>query len=836
MVDEKPNKYERLESLPIPTYEEATSSRPQSSSSFLGPTEVSHDAERQGLLGRPASRQEQNNYRPQNMEPARSSLDFLPSSGENSAGSSLEEVRHEMIQMEVVDPASEGSQSQMGIRLSKRITSITNGLSSLHLPFRQWLPSLEYIRAHIPGIPTQIPQVFKPGWIMIVRILALLFVLLMVYVIFLSDLFSFRQRGVGQIYDPESVRIYVQEHINESLIKENLDHLTNFDHIAGTEGNYVLAKWVETVFHAATFDNTGLERFDVYLNYPKKDGRRVAIIDPPDMAWEAKIEEEVSYKHPPREQTMVFHGHSRSGNITGPLIYANFGSREDFRRLEDNGISLKGAIVLVRYYGSQGDRALKVKAAELAGAVGCIIYSDPNEDGFVRGKPFPEGRFMPADGVQRGAVSLMSWVVGDVLSPGFPSLPGVVNRISKDNNPGLTNIPSLPLAWRDALKLLQALKGHGRSIKDSQEWHGWSGGVPDVEWWTGDQNSPIVHLKNEQDEIERQPIYNVLGKIIGIEQPEKSIVIGNHRDAWCFGAADPGSGTAVFLEVVRIFGELKKKGWRPLRTIEFASWDGEEYNLIGSTEHVEARTEDLRSNGVAYLNIDVAVIGNDFHASASPLLEKPLLHVLGRVSDPIANKTLRDLWDEKKRKLEGLGAGSDYVAFQAISGTSSIDMTFDGEAYPYHSCYDNFNWMKEYGDPGFQYHKLMGQIWALLILELSDRWILPFDLEAYALAVKGYVNDLEAYGKGDGVSSLNLKSLHDAADTFAERAKLFHDWDRAWTQNVFTVPGGFESSALAVRRMSHNSRMSDFETNLLDVDGGVSLSITIHPTCSIGMY
>ena len=830
MVDEKPNKYERLQSLPIPTYEEATSSRPQSSSSFLGPTEVSHDAERQGLLGRPASRPEQNNYRRPNVESARSSLDFLPSSSENSARSSLDELRHEMTQMEVVDPASERNHLQMGIRLSKRITSITNGLSSLHLPFRQWLPSLEYIRAHIPGVPTQVPQVFKPGWIMVVRVLALLFVLLMVYVIFLSDLFSFRQRGVGQIYDPESVRIYVQEHINESLIKENLDHLTKFDHIAGTEGNYVLAKWVEAAFHAATFDNTRLERFDVYLNYPKKNGRRVAIVYPPEMAWEAQIEEEVSYKDPPREQTMVFHGHSRSGNVTGPLIYANYGAREDFKRLEDNGINLKGAIVVVRYYGSQRDRALKVKAAELAGAVGCIIYSDPNEDGFVKGKPFPKGRFMPADGVQRGAVSLMSWVVGDVLSPGFPSLPGVVNRISKDNNPGLTNIPSLPLAWRDAQKLLQSLKGHGELIKDTQEWHGWTGGVPDVEWWTGDQDSPIVHLKNEQDEVERQPIYNVLGKIIGLEQPEKVIVIGNHRDAWCFGAADPGSGTAVFLEVARIFGELKKKGWRPLRTIEFASWDAEEYNLIGSTEHVEARTEDLRSNGIAYLNVDVAVIGDDFHASASPLLGKPLLHVLGRVSDPIANKTLRDLWDAKKRKLEGLGAGSDYVAFQDISGTSSIDMTFDGEGYPYHSCYDNFKWMEEYGDPGFQYHKLMAQIWALLILELSDRWILPFDLEAYALAVKGYVNDLEDYGKRDGVHPLDLKSLHDAADAFAEKAKVFHDWDRAWTQNVFNVPGGFESSALAVQRMSHNSRMSDFETDLLDVDGGVSLSITTYPT------
>jgi hypothetical protein len=222
-------------------------------------------------------------------------------------------------------------------------------------------------------------------------------------------------------------------------------------------------------------ENVGLERFDVYLNYPRKDGRRVAIVDPPGQAWEAVIDEEQVYKDPPRDQTLVFHGHSKSGNVTGPLVYANYGSREDFKVLANRGISLQGAIVLVRYYGSQGDRALKVKAAELAGAAGCIIYSDPAEDGFVRGAPWPDGRYMPSDGVQRGAVSLMSWVVGDVLTPGFASLPEENNRITPEQSTGLNKIPSIPIAWRDAQHLLQALKGHG-SVVPSE----WVGGVPEV--------------------------------------------------------------------------------------------------------------------------------------------------------------------------------------------------------------------------------------------------------------------------------------------------------------------------------------------------------------------
>ena len=565
MVEEKPNKYDQHESLPIPTYDEAINSRPSSSQSFLGPSEISHDAERQGLLG---PRQSQHHgYHVPTVESARSSLDFLPSSGENSPTGSTEELRREIMQMDVVDPGADGDSRGLLLRenLSKRITTLTQSLSSINLPFRQWLPSRDYLLDKIPSLLRDL----RPNWIMAGRFFALILVLFLAYLLFLSDVFTVRQRqGSGSVYYyPDSIRNFVRQHINETYIRDHSQYITSFPHIAGTKGSFVLAEYVQDLFIESELEQVGLEQFDVYLNYPKKGGRRVAIVDPPELAWEAKIEEELAYADK-REQTLVFHGHSRSGTVKGPLIYANYGSREDFKKLEDQGVSLKGAVAIVRYFGSQGDRALKVKAAELVGAVGCIIYSDPAEDGFERGDPYPQGRYMPSDGVQRGAVSLMSFVAGDVLSNGFASLPGERKRDSKDNNAGLNNIPSIPLAWRDAQKLLQALKGHGKKVDG-----GWIGGVPGVnEWWTGDSKSPIVELVNEQDEVERRPIYNVLGRITGVEQPEKSIIVGNHRDAWCFGAADPGSGTAVLLEVVRIFGELKKKGWRPLRTIEFASW------------------------------------------------------------------------------------------------------------------------------------------------------------------------------------------------------------------------------------------------------------------------
>ncbi|PGH27465.1 hypothetical protein AJ80_00945 [Polytolypa hystricis UAMH7299] len=820
------------ESLPIPpTYEEATSSRPSSSTSHLGPEEASDDAERQGLLSRgrdghgPSSPE---GYRHPTVESARSSLDFLPSSSGSSIRGSTEELRRELEQMDVEEPG-ESSTSSSRSMFSKRFTHFKRTLSSIHLPLRKYLPKFDAIKSAFSGMEQQ-------KCIILLRMVGLFIVVTVVYIIFVSDVFNLGRRlNMGQMYEPESVRVFVQNHINETSIAENLEMLTSHPHIAGTEGNYVLAEWIEGKFRSGMMDKVEMEQFDVYLNYPREDGRRVAIVEPADLAWEAKIDEDQVYKSPSsRPQTLVFHGHSKSGNVTGPLIYANYGSREDFKALSDMGVRLDGSIALVRYYGSQGDRALKVKAAELAGAAGCVIYSDPAEDGFVKGKPWPEGRYMPSDGVQRGAVSLMSWVVGDVLSPGFASLPTEKHRIPIEESTGLVKIPSIPIAWRDAQHLLKALQGHGKKVPKE-----WVGGVPDIgEWWTGDPSSPKVNLMNLQDENERQPIFNVIGSIRGIEQPEKKIIIGSHRDAWCFGAADPGSGTAVLLEVVRVFGELRTLGWRPLRTIQFSSWDGEEYNLIGSTEHVEKNMEDLRKNGYAYINVDVAVTGTDFQAAASPLFERILLRILKRTSDPVLKKSLHDLWIKKNSKLEGLGAGSDYVAFQDMAGTSSIDFGFYGDNYPYHSCYDNFEWMSKVGDPGFQYHKVLGQIWALLLLELADAPILPFDMSMYADAVGRYVSDLEKYAKSQGVPlksesnrrpdgrdnnvQVDMKPLYTAAKTFSKNAVRFHEYGRSWDETL-RASGGFESNVMAIKRMDHNSRMSWLETHLLDLedDGGI---------------
>ena len=562
MVEEKQSLYDGHESLQIPTYEEAIS-RPSSSQS-LGPEYSSQDAERQGLLTRRIPRE---TYRQPTVESARSSLDLdgvLPSSGATSRDGSTEELRREIDQMDILEPRPESQRSIMRGRLTKRISSLTQTLSSLHLPqIQQWVPSWSLVRERIPNL--------KLNWIIFGRFFALLLVLSLIYLLFVSNLFGVRGKAPGSKYfDPEALRNFIKDHIEETKIRENLAYLTNYTHVAGTSGGETLARFMEASF-AKHLQDVEMERFDVYLNFPKTEhgARRVAILEPQEMAWEAIIDEELVYPdNVYKMNSLVFHGHSRSGEVKGPLIYANYGSRKDFEHLADQGINTTGSIALVRHYGSEEDRALKVRAAEFAGAIGCIIYSDPAEDGFLRGDVYPNGRYMPKDAVQRGSVAVTGWVLGDPLTPGYASHPSESRRESKDGNPGLNNIPSIPLAWRDAQKLLQALRGHGKKLND--DWG--KGGVPDVEWWSGDSSSPTVLLKNDQDEVERAPIYNVLGKIAGVEQPEKSIIVGNHRDAWCFGAADPNGGTAVLLEIIRILGELKDIGWRPLRSIEFASW------------------------------------------------------------------------------------------------------------------------------------------------------------------------------------------------------------------------------------------------------------------------
>jgi len=844
------NQRGRYAHIPIPSYGEATSSQP---SPLLGAPESNDAAERQGLLD-----QRDDRYRPPTVESPRASEDsdlHLPEvNGEDDERRQIEELDY-------LDPSAPDTS-----RRSPRLYHRTRLRGKWSQPWAHLGASLSWIRLpslrslYTPVAPTdtatndddpeaqsrlgrilqrlRIPERYRVSAPNTARLVGLFTLMGLIYVLFALDVFPGAHRGdMGMHFDPEAVRAFVQENINGGNMQGFLNHITSYDHVAGTEGDLYLARWMQEFWQeTGSFDELALLPYYVYLNYPGE--RSVSLKVPGVPSWTAKLEEEKVYQD--REQTLAWHGHSKSGEAEGHLIYANGGSRDDFAFLQSQGIVTKGSIALVKYGGTQGDRALKIKAAEEAGCAGVLIYSDPSDVA-------ANSEWHPSeDMLQRGGVSMMSYVIGDPLTPGYASTQKAP-RISKDNNPGLPKIPSLPFSWRDAKALLLALDGHGVVVPQT-----WAHGPSDFKlkkWYSGnatsgtDQNVPIVTLKNNNEESEQQEIWNLHGMIEGLETSQKKVIIGAHRDAWCFGAVDPGSGTAVLMEIVRVFGDLRKHGWRPLRTIEFVSWDAEEYNLVGSTEYVEDNVDYLREHGVAYLNVDSGVYGPTFRASGSPLWRPALMHAINRVDDPSGNASLKQTWDEHGSKFEGLGAGSDYVAFQDIAGTSSIDFGFatpgdteDGKHYPYHSCYETFDWMQNYGDPGMEFsrHRSLAQVWALLILEVADRPLLPFDLRVYAEQMHEYISVLERnmaahYAKLEGHQSASaddlmiaknftVQPLKDAADLFTSNAESFHRFEDTWTSNVL-ASGGLESAQFAFRRMDYNDKLAHFEVDLLDLEG-----------------
>ncbi len=844
------DKYTDYANLPIPTYEEATSSRPTSSQNFRGPEEVSDDAERQGLLGQTTER------RP-NVDSARSSEDsdlHLPEvTGDYD--------RRQIEELDYLDPSDNTPSRQRGIyhrarlrsRLSKQLANISATFSSLRLPslrsFYAPVSTQDDSTTQTTNEPGEnssrrsrwpaslsrfaIPKEYRMSAPNIARLAALFTIGAMIYVLFAMDMFPGGRRRMGAHFDPESVRQFVQEQVDGSNIARYLMHITSFDHVAGTEGDLYLAKWMqERWVEEPGFDEVTLQKYYAYLDYPTKDGRSVKILQPAGKKWTAMLEEDQVDKE--KIQSWAWHAHSFSGEATGHLIYANGGSRRNFQWLKDNGVETKGAIALVRYGASQDSLPPKIRAAEQAGCAGVLVFSDPADDGAAMGKTWPDGRWRPAGSVQRGSVSYGSLTVGDPLTPGWASREEHKHARLKDNS-ALPKIPSLPLAWRDAKPLLDALQGVGVQVPQR-----WNGGLNSNDArFSGSKDAkdaPIVELRNNNAFNKDQEIWNLHGLISGIESPEKRLVIGSHRDSWCFGAVDPGSGSAVMMELVSIFLALRRLKWRPLRTIEFASWDAGMYNSIGSTEFVEDNENYFRNHGIAYLNVGAGVFGEHFHASGSPLFKAALMHALSRVGDPAANATLRDLWNQRGDSLTSLGGEGDHVAFQDIVGMSSIDLSFqssEANAYPKGSCYDTFEWMQKFGDHGFNYHRALAQVWALLILEIADRPLIPFNLNAYAKAIEKYIDRLQSDAEAEFMrrnpsttdmsvealkkqTTFDLMPLRYAHSNLTAQIKNFHQFEELWTSNVLGS-GGLESAGFAIQRLQYNDKLAHFESDLLDL-------------------
>ena len=554
--------------------------------------------------------------------------------------------------------------------------------------------------------------------------------------------------------------------------REHLRILTREPHIAGTKADYDTAIYVRDKLRSYGIA-AELKEYDVWLNYPNSPSIVELIASRPQRL---KIHEPVVPGDPTSSHpniTPLFNGYSASGDVTAPVVYANYGLPNDYDDLKKAGVDVKGKIVIVRYGNSF--RGVKAKVAEDRGAVGCIIYSDPADDGYMQGDIYPKGPWRPGESGQRGSVQYLFDYPGDPLTPGRPAIPGVP-RLKPEEATDLTRIPVQPISYDAARSILSVLKGPVRP-------RGFQGGLP-FAYHLGGTDDVRLRLKTDMDHKIRK-IWNVIARIDGNEEKDRWVILGNHRDAWVFGAVDPNSGTSAMLEVGRGLGELLKKGWKPRRTIILASWDAEEYGLIGSTEWAEELAPELKEKAVAYLNLDVAVSGPHFGASSVPSLWKVMRAATMDVKDPKTGKSVYQQWQDRSRegrsegdtssgeaRIGALGSGSDYTPFLQHLGIASTDMGFGGDYGVYHSSYDSFYWMDQFGDPGFVYHVAAAQLWGTLALRLAEADALPFDYSDYAKQIRDYFTEaVRLAGRRNLGSAFDEKSMNEALDDFVKEAE-----------------------------------------------------------------
>jgi N-acetylated-alpha-linked acidic dipeptidase len=552
-------------------------------------------------------------------------------------------------------------------------------------------------------------------------------------------------------------------------------------HPAASERNNYLAEFIAGEWRKQGWEDVTLRRYDVLHSRP----RSVSLEMIAPVPYTAGLREDPYDVDPDTKNPAVsgsYFGFSASGEVTAEVVYAHSGNPEDYDLLRKNGISVKGKIVLVRYSNPYSYRGFKALTAEREGAAALLIYSDPAEDGYARGKVFPDGPWGPESHIQRGAITYDYIVPGDPTTPGWASVAGA-KHIAPEEARSLPKIVGLPLSWRDAKPLLENMNGP-EAPKD------WQGALPITYRLTG---AVKVHLKVDMD-TSLQPYTVVEARIRGSEVPEEWVLLGNHRDAWAFGGVDPSSGTSSMMELTRALGELKQRGIRPRRTIVVCSWDGEEYGLTGSTEWGEQFADELKKKLVAYINVDESVAGAattagpeglSFSPSAVASLAPMLVEASKDVRAP-SGKSLYAAWRATRMRNSKaaappsdsalvetrIGSGSDHTVFLNHLGRPVINLGFSGEYGVYHSMYDDHYWMSHIGDPTFEYHVTLTRMWGLVALRLANADVLPFDFGVNGSALEQFLRELEQ--KNSLKSPLDLKKLHVRIAEFETEGQALH--------------------------------------------------------------
>jgi N-acetylated-alpha-linked acidic dipeptidase len=532
-------------------------------------------------------------------------------------------------------------------------------------------------------------------------------------------------------------------------LRDYMQHLSARPHHVGSAYDKENAEWILAHFKEWGLD-AQIETFDVLFPTPKT--RVVEMIEP--TRFKAKLEEPALAVDPTSnqksEQLPTYNAYSIDGDVTAPLVFVNYGMPEDYEKLDRLGISVKGAIVIAKYYHSW--RGIKPKVAGEHGAIGCLIYSEPKDDGYTREDVFPKGPMRNPDGVQRGSVmDFASSNPGDPLTPGVGATPGA-KRLPISEAKSITKIPVLPISYGDAQPLLAALSGP--MAPDD-----WRGTLP-IPYRVG-PGPAKVHLKVESN-WDIKKVYDVIARIPGSDAADQWIVRGNHHDAWVNGAEDPVSGQSALLEEARALGELLKQGWKPHRTIIYAAWDGEEPMLLGSTEWAETHADELRQHAAVYINTD----GNDrglLFMQGSHSLEQFMNGVARDIEDPETKMTVwqrahlseiaraktpdqrKELRQRADLRMEALGSGTDFTTFLDHLGVASLNLGYGGEDEQgiYHSIYDDFYWYTHFSDREFVYGRALSQTIGTAAMRMADADVLPFDYVDFADTVQKYTKDLQ---------------------------------------------------------------------------------------------
>lgn len=614
---------------------------------------------------------------------------------------------------------------------------------------------------------------------------------------------------------------------DSARIRQYVDFMAGEPHHAGSPRSKAVAEYILGMFHEWGLD-AHIEQFEALMPYPTV--RQVEVLGP--KPFKATLKEPAIPEDPDSgdaNQLPTYNAYAASGDVTGEVVYVNFGVPEDYEWLAKQGIDVKGKIVIARY--GKSWRGIKVKVAAEHGALACLIYSDPHEDGYFEGDVYTKGPMRPPEGVQRGSVVDMPLYPGDPLSPGWASEKGS-KRLSMSEAKSLMKIPALPLSYADAQPILEQLTG---PLVPTE----WRGALP-ITYHAG-PGSTRVHIKTDYDWSTR-PLYDVIATIPGSDAPDQWVIAGNHHDAWVNGADDPVSGAAALLETARSLATLQKDGWKPKRTIKIALWDGEEFGLLGSTEWAEKHQDELKQKAVAYLNSDSTAKGW-IHISGSHTLEEFATEVATSIQQPGANTNLvnaalqphksedtehSEAQPHKKFTIGALGAGSDYVAFIDYLGVASMNEGFSGATKSgiYHSIYDSIYWYRHFSDASYVDGRALSQFTATALMRLADASVLPFEFDHFANTVSGYVDDIEKQAKKDG-HSIDFSSLR------LQLAKLKQNGDQ---YNVLLPKAMAKGNLDASRLVALNESLIRTERALTRPDGLPNRAWYKHQIYAPGFY